>query len=603
MVDATQEMSEALAHCLATVCKRGPDDEDVRRLADALARADTAALSELRERVPGATEQTFVLLGYDLPGIQGAIHDTSRRPIIHATSRLIQEACRDVVRYFEEATGLPRSCVVFSGGGQGLIVVPRAAANTAESAVRRAFQRVQVAQPVVARLDIRPVELVIPDWGGPELGPVRQMLGLDPSMPAFALLRARLARRIQEQRRVRGSEPMPGDTVRCGACHVRPAGQEQTRDGLLLCDVCRDRQHYWAEHVRSRDEQEVLDFSNIARPDPGAKGRVRRENHVAVVYADGNNVGGVLDHLASIAEYRAFSRALDAVVQQGRRAVLEQMGIEKRVTLLAGGDDLLVLLPGPVAMGFVVAVCNAVEEMFTPDGAVPSGADLDEVRDDLWRTIGPESSARDRVGRVGLSVGVVFAEPSFPLRLMVRYGKEVLGEAKKRAHQTGERSLIDFICVGTGAHIGTAVAEDRSRRLDRDGLRLTERPYSMPELQTVLREVTALQKLPRSQIYGARRMLLDEPSLGRLNLEYQVARSREWQTFCEDLAALHSEKTPFTPGRAPSNGNWLLRAVELASWRRRRGKDTGLATPILDWMELMDHVHVQSVQHHRGGRS
>ncbi len=580
-MDGIPEVQQGLAHCLAVTANRDAGDGKIRDLAAALSRAggDAGVAAALCRELPGCDEPSLCLVGFDLPGIQGRIFDTSKRPVIRATSEMISRACRQVSQKLEEAVGLPPVCVIFSGGGQGVVLAPASRATAVEEAIAAGFEQNNLTGLACTHLCFRPMEII--EAGGGLPAEQAEVLGIA-GMPPMALLRQRLGAKLEAARPPAFSAKIDAGSERCAWCRTREAKEgSRAPDQQLICPDCAERYRF----AKGLKDGEAEDFAAIVE---GFKPKAPRTQSLAILYADGNNIGGVIEKLATLEQFQTFSRALDRAVQDG----VEQVGRsfdrlregKHFIKLLVGGDDAMLLLPGPVALDFACELCQHVERAFTPGDEV-SGQDL-------WRAFPKDSPAREVVEQVGLSAGVVFAAPSFPIRMMLRYASECLKTAKRRAHgekdEPKARSYVDFACVDKGAHVGTALDEDRTLRLSTElhgkPARLTERPYSLAEARLLLEEVRLLQAMPTSQVYDLRALLLDTPESGSLQVEYQLARSTAWRRFCRELSATHQKSAVRYLFDSPKQG------AGLATWRRR--KEGGpLATPLLDWLELRPRIH------------
>ncbi len=577
-MDSKPDVQEGLAHCLARITRREAGDQQVQALTSALAAGDSSAAAGLCGELAGCDEASLCLVGFDLPGIQDRIFDTSKRPVIRASSEMIRVACRQVGQRLE-TLGLPPSCVIFSGGGQGVVLAPASQADEVEKDLKAGFEENGLEGLACTSLCFKPMEMT--EAHGDLSAEQAEVLGIA-AMPPVALLRQRLGARLEAQRELRLSEKLEAGSKRCDWCRIREAEVESgIPDGKPICRRCADRR----QRATKLKDGEAQDFASIVE---GFEPRAPRTQSLAILYADGNNIGGVLEQLATLEQFQAFSRALDRAVQHGVDEVaggFDGLAEGKRlIRLLVGGDDAMLLLPGSVALDFACALCEHVERAFTPGQAASS--------QELWRAFSEGAPARRAVERVGLSVGVVFANPSFPIRMMLRYAHECLKTAKKRAHRELDdpeaRSYVDFACVDKGAHVGTALAEDRDIRLrtelGKTPARLTERPYSLAEARLLLEEVRLLQAMPTSQVYDLRALLLDTPEAGSLQVEYQLARSAAWRRFCRDLSAAHQRSALPYDYDSPKQG------AGLATWRWRK-RDEVRATPMLDWLELRPRIH------------
>lgn len=90
------------------------------------------------------------------------------------------------------------------------------------------------------------------------------------------------------------------------------------------------------------------------------------EPYYALLHADGDNMGRVIDHLAAkgVEQHRAFSRQLD-IFARSVRATVESAN-HRGALIYAGGDDVLAFLPLDTALGCAADLAERFRTMMQP---------------------------------------------------------------------------------------------------------------------------------------------------------------------------------------------------------------------------------------------
>lgn len=244
-------------------------------------------------------------------------------------------------------------------------------------------------------------------------------------------------------------------------------------------------------------------------------------NGWAVVCMDGNDMGRQFRHQyrALRTEQRrleswigAMSKALDGCSLAAARAGIERvvrlwshrLGNRLRTDctadgqvvlpirpLVVGGDDLIVLCHADFAFEFVSAASEAWSR------AAVAAADSHRERD-LWPATG---------NRLTISAGVLFAPISLPLHVAIPYAESLLASAKHRGRAAtrdcqASPAAIDWESVTESILDSPAARRQRDLRFrDEDigeEVRLTEKPYLMPDFERLRQRCESLRSLPRS---------------------------------------------------------------------------------------------------------
>ncbi|MCP4661673.1 MAG: hypothetical protein GY856_40245, partial [bacterium] len=316
--------------------------------------------------------------------------------------------------------GLEECQILFAGGGSGLAVVSHAQAREAIARLHRLFAE---------RTLVATCSAVAVDLGAGDV--------------PFNHLCDAAHNELARERVLRGSDAeaaVPFFAQRCEVCGRRAAAvvaEKRLAGPRFECAVC----HHCIEHGKAQrwDQQETTDFATIADE--------KRGGFLAVVYADGNGIGQCLSKLTSPLAYAGFSRAIERVVREsfdelaGKYALKEEGEVAadaeargKSYQLpICGGDDLVAILPGDVAVPFARDLLRHIEE----------AADSD---DDL------QHSTFRKLPRIGASAGVAIGKVAFPVRHLIEEAEELLKTAKERVYGDDDvRSALDFAEVADGS--------------------------------------------------------------------------------------------------------------------------------------------------------
>lgn len=317
----------------------------------------------------------------------------------------------------------------------------------------------------------------------------------------------RLANDELRRRKDRGLDRVPlplGGLIRpCGSCVRQPAtAQVLNPDGETqwLCAACVRKREFGNDDL-PRIYQEVFKGDDwhqrfsLVPADFGEIGAVSQPpGFLGVVYCDGNSVGKLLTglgkHPDAQARFRKFSEGLDRLTRESVVEVLQKHfphPVEKGgrryfpyQIILAGGDDLLIVVPG--------------------DKALPVAADFVERfgKNGLSEILG------DTKNKVTTSAGVMIVKQGHPFRDAVRLAKDLLKTAKKRTRAEGGVGCLDaMILTAPGAE---TVANERERAYANrsQGVELTPQPVTVEEYRK-LADVIALlgqERFPTGKVYA-----------------------------------------------------------------------------------------------------
>lgn len=298
------------------------------------------------------------LYGASVQGIQDFITQTGRLKEIVGASEIVEEICTDT--FFETAgTGTEDYNLVRSAAGNIRYVF--STRDACEDVVARFPREVMTKAP-----GIRISQAVIP----------LKEIALSEALELLEL-------RLQHQR---NRVPRPMEVGYMGLARARRSGNVAVRmeDGEAICaSIVKKREH--ATGIR-------LLRSLTGKPDPTAshfenqidKMVLRDGNRwVAVVHADGNGMGAIIQSLGRLMEgeqvdervqkvFRDFSLTIDdctkKAVQRAYKHVVTEFSLERQGNtipirpLVIGGDDITLVMRADIAFEFTATFLQAFEE-------------------------------------------------------------------------------------------------------------------------------------------------------------------------------------------------------------------------------------------------
>lgn len=482
---------------------------DVENLALGFASAlGVAASEEIRRYVTegqGRIPPGACLLAWDANSVHGYVFDTTNATCIRGASYRLKEI-DDELRE-GRGLGVGPEQILFSGGGSGMAVMSKSRAEASEAILHRKFaEKSLVGTCTTAVIDLGEGE----DRFRGRVDDVFRTLTRNRFLSSP------------------DAEPdVPFFVDRCRVCGRRAAAHRARRsaapEGRLECEPCYQRIEIGKTNRRFANEPS--DFQDISdRPEGG---------FYAIVYADGNGVGQLLSTLASPWAYASTSRAIDQLLRTtvetqarlyGLASVEEEENGEAKTRRkkagryqlpICGGDDLVAIVPGKVAVPFARDLLQAIEK----------GVDESPILKDA---------------RLGASAGVAVSHVKFPVRHLLSEAEGLLKLAKQRVYEDRKsvRSALDFAVITDGSPRAESVVPERWAEVPPAILR-SGRPYSLSEFKTFSERFRSVREarpgLGKSQLYALLRHFENGPAQLRSQILYQIGRRQEWQELVKKL--------------------------------------------------------------------
>ncbi|MBM3678239.1 MAG: hypothetical protein FJW96_10215 [Actinobacteria bacterium] len=438
------------------------------------------------------------LVASDANAIQEFVLASSRPIAMQGASALIEETDRALCA--DPAT-------VFAGGGRALQVVSGA-------------ERQQRAESLVANFrhatggGVLSVALAPYDATQPEqsLAWLRQRLTIAKDMapaPDFGLAG-------------------PGDR-QCTDCGVRRAEHPSPRPDAgedRICSRCLKSVRA-GQKDRRRDEGWTID-------------EVAEQSKIAVVSADGNNLGAFFAGLPSLVAQAVGSELVTKIFE---RAHGDAAPGNPHVAPITGGDDIRVFLRPSDLLGYVQKLGSAVERHARAEAG--------------RRDLPLPDDAMGRLGKLSIGIGAVVADHHLPAYRLIEFA-HLLEQSAKRKSRTTAGSTFDFAILTSGDEL----LQGRPTRSAGD-----RRPYLVSQLAAETERASALLRVPRSQwsilddgLPGSGASG-DEAELANL-LRYQVSRNEDWQRWYTSCGVEWRNPGEVVRGR-PDRGTMALASLVL----------------------------------------
>ena len=449
----------------------------------------------------------------------------------------------------------PRQCV-YAAGGSALVILPDE--ETAERAIR-AVERLYRKETATASI----TGIAVP-------------ISSDELQKKFGQKVRWAGHKLRKQKAEKGQRrtlPVAPYMHFCDACAQLPASHHDAERDELICRACKikrlsageTRRELWAKLIdvtleKSRPTDAPQEWGGLLETTIGdmthekhctpqdfdAIGNcAKRQGYMALIYADGNRMGQVLDQLSTVEEYNRFARLVDDLLLRVTYRELAKQ-LEERPNqpffevLMAGGDDLMLVTTPDVAFALAIEIARGFEQYSTK-----------LVEDGL-----------------SLGIGIAIAHARYPIAAMRQLATDLQKRAKRRSFESGGKSAVDF------AVVTAAGSQDLERIRDEvltekgfafpppDALRyrLTQRPYTLDELQKLLDRARRFKEtgFPHGQLHAMYEALFYSPvqaSLAALQTIGRVRKSHRealW-TFFQDFGV---QRAPvFPPWRDRDDGS------------------------------------------------
>ena len=405
------------------------------------------------------------LLGYEAVEIQDFIAANSRPVALEGASRLIREDF--------DAKNLEDVRTVFAGGGRGLMVVSKKEVSAVSHELHRRYRQIT---------------------HGGQLAVADAPLLVEAQRESLRWLRMKLDG--AKDRAPAPIAPLPTDFEICADCRVRAVQTDYRGPEHVLIPVCK----------------RCARVVEVGRSGGGARWtfeEISSDGSIALVHADGNNLGALFDDLTTLEEQALCSQIVSELFARAHQAACPRD--TPFIAPVVGGDDIRVFLPSQALLPYVTTLARQLHELT---------AQL-EARQLPKRMV-------QALRGVGVGVGAVVAPYHYPAQRLFHMAHELEDEAKRSCLEHGYRSALSLVCLRSGEELSQGV-----QTYAKQGGRPNTIELGTDEADRHLARAAALLKVPSSQramMISSRDELDDEVEFINLFC-YQLARNERWRAW------------------------------------------------------------------------
>lgn len=208
-----------------------------------------------------------------------------------------------------------------------------------------------------------------------------------------------------------------GDKKLCASClHKRSVGSAAKRSRYIKL-----YNKYNSDSERKAKDGEVKDLSDIVIPKSNS---ADSKGYIAIVYGDGNNMGGIIQNFRKITQMMEFSRDVKTITAKAAFEAMGENEITKFEVAGLGGDDIFVIVDGRKAIHFTISLINKYNKQFE------------------------KYKSRDNVST--LSAGIAIAKCETPIQVVLEKAENELQKAKSIAKQKQDNcGSLSFVIMDT----------------------------------------------------------------------------------------------------------------------------------------------------------
>ncbi|HVB24682.1 MAG TPA: hypothetical protein VNG51_22280 [Ktedonobacteraceae bacterium] len=373
-------------------------------------------------------------------------------------------------------------------------------------------------------------------------------------------------------------------------------GKSPVHEESPLWDALIKNLHRHLNYRLPFDTKRPQDF-NVFRAFKGAK------DYIALIYADGNNMGKTIEGFRTLNEIQAFAERVDSAVMMATSSAIAEHLQVGRLTkpgvelprgegeplfpfdiLLLGGDDLVMVTPASVALDVALTITNEFHKLTKDSDPKKKGYTL--------------------------SVGVVLAPMKYPFGMLLELAETTLKFAKKKAAKRqldatgvdqGETGMINFMTVlgSAGRNFSKfyGVLKSTKEEKDRTGqdFYATLRPYDTEQFSLLLEDIRKGRKknLGRTKLHQLRGAILEKNLTTSISDVRAGLRNwnKEQSNFVVDHLYAFAARYQQQQSKEDDPSSLFYRVT--FPWFAD-GKDANIyRTSLLDFVELYDFVMVE----------
>lgn len=313
-----------------------------------------------------------------------------------------------------------------------------------------------------------------------------------------------------EGKEVRFKYETINDKKVCKLCSVRDAKYKAyTPEGEIpVCPSClrkntvgKDRERFYDEFCKYIKSKFKPNYNMKNRYEINSINDISdSRGYIAVIYADGNNMGNVIKNIETPFQQMYFSRKLDEITKQSvYESLYEVMGEDVKFEAIAlGGDDVFLIVPADVSLVVSAKIIDKFNKAFKY--------------------------------KMTISAGICIAKYNTPLQNMFNISQQSLKNAKKYLKKIDENDgTVDIIVIEGSSYF--SLGDKRTSLF----------PMTCSRLFKVLKIVSKMkndEKIKKNQIYKLKYAANNMESINEFQLFYLYQQARNSKKYTEYVSQI-----------------------------------------------------------------
>ncbi len=504
------------------------------------------------------------LVSFDTDRIKDYVFATGKLKEIRGASAILDELNR---KYMIDKSRECGAETVYANGGSGMFTVPETSAEAFIQAIEKEYRLRTRTGSITSAVTQLPPGFTNQDAIQTHLQTLMYRLRMkkDENAAHQNLLTHPFLRTCDScgEQYASHTSRDPEPELLCGSCEQKRRKNREIQadiEGIISGEAEEDFTYKLWHRVLGNLAREGYEMTGKDRPnDFNDLGEMSEPaNYMGLIYADGDDMGKVLERLPDLDAVKKFSKVVDnAIYQSVHEAVLTYLPPGDKYfpfdILMLGGDDLVMVT--------------------TADKAIEVSMKITQKFSELTQKCFDE--------RLTLSVGIAIAHASFPFSSLLNLAEQALKFAKKQAVKRKRRGqqitegLINFIVVNNANSLDFDSYYEQTLSDADQSMYRTLRPYTLTDLQYIIETIYGLKKerFPRGKLKGLRDAIFQRrnPSILEGLMFLSKTKNKKHQRIFRDFLAHFDTSSvfPYFP--------WF-----------QEGED--YYSPFLDLIELYDFI-------------
>lgn len=385
---------------------------------------------------PGTGSDLFSDLNIDI--VSGSVYkikkyflENSRIKDIRGGSALIKHVNEDVTfRYLREK--YTEECAIYCGGGNALIIAPGGTGADICRELEEEYTQITLTAQNAFECVRTNLNKFIRDYKE-IMRDLNQKLDERKKLKIFDINPDNDKKQIETGSEVIkfDAEKIEENGVVCYLCGVRDAKYKVSiPENAAVCPSCLRKRKMGENKAVFYDEYRKYTGASVKRKINSLDELEDDNGRIAVIYADGNNMGNVVKSIETPFQHMYFSRTLDRTTKKCvYKSINEVMGSEAMFEAIAlGGDDIFIVVPGDKSL----VIANKIIEKFDSEFEY----------------------------KMTMSAGICIARSSTPIRTMFEVAQHMLKSAKKYSRKNNNsKGTVDVQVIRSNTGIDLLESE------------------------------------------------------------------------------------------------------------------------------------------------